>query len=137
MGFLVILPLAAVSGWSVFAIHRWLRSGGYGAQWWKAFKILASIGVCVGVVFAFFLHYQLANARMDGFPIPVKFSNREKPGADWVDANLPRSVSVGATITDLMFGVALCLAPIAIAAFFKENRGKLTNEIRPDGVRQP
>lgn len=137
MGFLVILPLAVLSGWSVFAIQRWLRRGAFGPEWWKAFFILGSVGVIVGVLFAFVLHYQLANARMDGFPIPVHFSNREKPGDPWVDANLPASVSIGATVTNFIFGVALCLSPIAIAAFLKENRGKLTNETRVDGVQRP
>ncbi len=124
MGFIIILPFAALAVWSIFAIFRWLHRGGYDRQWWRAYAGLTTVGLALGIWFAFFLHYQVANARLEGFPIPVGITNRDKPGAPWVKSNLPAPIRVGGKITDLLSGVALCLAPIAVAAFFKENRGK-------------
>jgi uncharacterized membrane protein YfcA len=124
MGLIVILPIAALSGWSIFAIFRWLRRGDFNSKWWRAFALLASAGLAVGIWFAFFIQYKVANTHLAGFPIPVAIANREKPDAPWVDATMPASIRFGGTVTNLLSGVALCLAPIAVAAFFKENRGQ-------------
>src|SRR5437660_1206452 len=45
MGFIIIIPLGALAGWSIFAIIRWLRRGGFGRKWWRAFGILGSAGL--------------------------------------------------------------------------------------------
>jgi len=124
MGFIIIIPFAALAGWSIFAIFRWLRRGGFDRQWWKAFVFLASAGLALGIWFAFFLQYKVANTHLEGFPIPVGISNREKPGEPWVKSVMPVSIRLGGTVTDLLAGVALCVAPIAVAAFFKEHRGQ-------------
>src|SRR5258708_4451675 len=122
MGFIIIIPFAALAGWAIFAIYRWLLRGNFGPKWWRAFGLLACAGLGLGVWFAFFLQYQVANARLAGFPIPVQISNREKPGAPWTGSELPAAVRYGGMLTNLLSGVALALAPIAVAAFFKENR---------------
>ena len=44
---------------------------------------------------------------------------------------MPVSIRIGAMVTNVLCGVALCLAPIAVAAFFKENRGKLDPSANP------
>jgi dipeptide/tripeptide permease len=131
MGLLVILPFAALAAWSIFAIFRWLRRGNFGREWWRAFGILAAVGLLLGIWFAFFLEYKVANTRLAGFPIPVQIANREKPADPWVQSNLPVVVRLGGTITNLLAGVALCLAPIAAAAFFKENRMQHGPDGRP------
>jgi hypothetical protein len=124
MGFLIILPFAALAGWSIFAIFCWLRRGGFEPKWWRAFAILASGGLALGIWFAFFLDYKVANARLQGFPIPVEIANREKPGEPYMVSAMPVAIRIGGWATDLLSGVALCLVPIAVAAFFKENRAK-------------
>ncbi len=44
----------------------------------------------------------------------------------WVHSTtMPLPIRIGGLITDVLSGVALCLAPIAVAAFFKENRAKI------------
>src|SRR5437879_4425647 len=111
MGFIIIIPLGALAGWSVFAIFRWLRRGGFGRKWWRAFGILGSAGLALGVWFAFFTQYKIANARLEGFPIPVRIFNREKPDAPWKTSDMPRAIRLGGMMTDLLSGVALCLAP--------------------------
>ncbi len=58
MGFLVIIPLAALAGWSILAIFRWLRRGGYEPKWWRAFAILSVVGFALGIGFAFFFALQ-------------------------------------------------------------------------------
>src|SRR5580658_3399353 len=121
MGFIVIIPFAALSGWSIFAITRWLIRGKYDRQWWRAFAILSAVGLALGIWFAFFIHYEVVKrARIKGFPIPVEFANREKPEDEWVPSAMPVAVQLGGTITNLISGIALCLAPIAVAAFLKE-----------------
>jgi hypothetical protein len=122
MGFLVIAPFAVLAGWSIFAMQRWLRRAGYGRQWWRAFTILSCAGAVLGVWFSFFLHYNVANKRIGGFPIPFEISNRDKSQDVAAAAPMPVSIRVGGMVTDWLCGVALCLAPIAAAAFFKENR---------------
>lgn len=124
MGFLVIAPFAVLAGWSIFAIYRWLRRGAYGGQWWRAFGLLACGGAVLGVWFAFFLQYNVnvANKRIAGFPIPLQIFSREKNTDPWVPDRMPVSVRFGGAVTDWLCGVAVSLAPIAVAAFFKENR---------------
>lgn len=124
MGFLFIAPFTILAGWAIYAIHRWLRRGNYGPQWWKAFKILALAGAGAGICFAFCVKYNVnvANKRIEGFPIPLRIFSREKPEDAWIVAPMPESIRIGGAVTDWLCGVALCLAPIAVAAFFKENR---------------
>ncbi len=131
MGLLIILPLAALAAWSILAIFRWLRRGQFGGRWWRAFILLACAGLGLGVWFAFFLEYTVANKRLDGFPIPVAIANREKPADPWVKSVLPGPIRFGGTVTNLLCGVALALAPLAAAAFFKENRGQRDAQGRP------
>ncbi len=123
MGFIVILPFAALASWSIFAIFRWLKQGRYPTSWWRAFTGLAGVGVLVGVGLAFFLHYHVAKKRIDGFPIPVGMADLQENG-QWLEAALPAPIRICGQVTDLLSGVALCLAPIALAAFFKENTGR-------------
>jgi|ERR1700722_2643608 len=132
MGFIFIAPFAVGALWLIFAIHRWLRRGGYGREWWKAFTILSCVGAALGVFFAFFMAYNVANKRIEGFPIPVGISNRDKTAENPAPTPMPGPVRIGGMATNILCGVALCLVPIALAAFFKENRGKLGGEIKPD-----
>jgi hypothetical protein len=122
MGFIIIIPFAALAGWSIFAIFRWLRRGNFGPKWWRALALLGLAGFALGVWFAFFIQYRVANAHIEGFPIPVNFSTREKPDGPWQKSDLPVVVRAGAMLTNLLGGVALCLAPLALAAFLHENR---------------
>jgi len=124
MGFLIILPFTALAGWSIFSIFRWLRRGVFDAKWWRAFTFLGLAGFALGIWATFFLEYKVANAHLEGFPIPIGIANREKPGEPWIKSAMPVSIRFGGAATDLLSGVALCLAPIAVAAFFKEHRGK-------------
>jgi hypothetical protein len=124
MGFIIIIPFTALAGWSILAMFRWLRGGNFGRKWWNAFTLLVCLGLGLGVWFAFFLQYTVANTHLEGFPIPVQISNREKPTDPWVKAPLPGPVHYAGMFTNLLSGVALCLIPIAIAAFFKENRAQ-------------
>ncbi len=122
MGLIVILPLTWVTIWGTYSIHRWLVHGTFGEEWMRRFWICGGIGLVVGLVFAFGVHYQVANAQIRGFPIPVGMNNREKPGEPWMPDKMPLAISLAARLTDLMSGVALCLVPIAVSAFLKENR---------------
>ncbi|MDB6022127.1 MAG: hypothetical protein JWQ04_1984 [Pedosphaera sp.] len=124
MGFIVIIPFAALAGWAIFAIFRWLRRGGFGPKWWRAFAILGLAGIAVGIWFAFFIQYKVANTHLEGFPIPVGIATRQKPGEPWNKSEMPLPIRIGGMITNLLSGVALCLAPIAVAAFVEENQGK-------------
>lgn len=130
MGFIIILPFGALAAWSIFAVARWLWRGGYDRQWWKAFGILGCIGLALGIWFTFVLEFTVANVHLKGFPIPVFISNREKPGDPWARATMPAAIRAGAIATNVLAGVALCLAPIAVAAFIKENQGKLSGPTR-------
>jgi hypothetical protein len=129
MGFLVIIPFAALACFGIIGIFRWLRRGNYGREWWRAYTILALVGLGLGIFFGFFLEYKVANKRIAGFPIPLAISTHENDS--WTKQNLPPSVRYPGLITDLLSGVALCLAPIAIAAFFKENRGQKDPDGKP------
>jgi hypothetical protein len=122
MGLIVILPLTLLAAWSIYAIFRWLRRGKFGGDWWRAFALLGCGGLALGVWFAFFSEYTVANKRLDGFPIPVEIANREKPADPWVKAAMPESIRLGGMVTNVLCGLALGLVPIAVAAFFKENR---------------
>lgn len=130
MGFIVIAPFAVLAIWSIWSIYRWLSAGNYGDPWSRNFKVLAGIGLVLGVCFAFFLKYHIGKMRIEGFPIPVAFANAQKDG-QWLEANIPAAVKYGAVVTNILVGVALCLAPMAVALFFKDNTGKKDAQGRP------
>lgn len=120
MGFIIILPFAALACFGIVGIFRWLRRSGYGKQWWKAYYTLALAGLALGIWFSFFLEYKVANKRVAGFPIPVAISNLQD--GQWSTEILPAYIRYPGIATDFLSGVALCLLPIAVAAFFNENR---------------
>jgi hypothetical protein len=123
MGFLVVIPFGALAAFVIFRIHRWLRRGKFGPEWWRAFRLLASAGVGLGLLFALFTRYNVGNVHLEGFPIPLKIASRDTPNGPWVYAAIPALVRAGAAITDLLYGGVICLAPLSLAAFIKENKG--------------
>ena len=124
-GFAIIVPIAVVAGWSIFRIRRWLWRGGFERKWRTRFTIHCCVGLALGIFFAFFMKYPIANAKLEGFPIPVAIANRENRDAPYQVSHMPVTIRAGGMVTDVLFGVALCLAPVAVGAFLKENRGKL------------
>jgi hypothetical protein len=124
MGFFVIAPFAVLATWSIYAIRRWLRKGGFGPQWWKAFWLLCYAGAIVGICLIFVVNYNVANKHIEGFPIPLQISDRQQGGNPAVADRMPVSIRIGGAVTNWLCGVAICLVPIAIAAFFKENRSQ-------------
>jgi len=129
MGFLVILPFGTLAGWSIVKIYYRLRRANWGPEWWNAFRILSLAGLALGVWFNFFLEYKVINKRMAGFPIPLAISTLDN--GTWTKQILPDAVRYPGIITNFLSGIALCLIPIAVAAFFKENRGKLDPSDKP------
>jgi len=124
-GFIIIVPFAALASWTIIALRRWLWLGDFEPRWRTRYLIHCCVGLALGIFFAFFMKYPVANAKLEGFPIPVAISNREKPGAEYQSSQMPATIRIGGMVTDVLSGIALCLAPIAIGAFLKENRGKL------------
>jgi hypothetical protein len=133
MGFLVVIPFGALAAWIIYRIFRWLRRGDFGPEWWRVFRILALAGVLLGLWFTWFASYNVANVHLEGFPIPIKIASREKPGGPWIDSTLPRLVRAGAAVTDLLYGVVICLVPLAAAAFIRENKGSKDFSGNPRG----
>jgi hypothetical protein len=133
MGLIIIIPFGALAGWSIFAIARWLLRDGYGREWWNRFAMLAAVGLVVGVWFAGFSKYKMANFHLEGFPIPSHIQSPPQGDTPATDSNMPWLIRSGVLVTDFLSGVAVCLAPIAVALFFKENKGKLVGPPRgPD-----
>jgi hypothetical protein len=124
MGLLVVIPFGALAAFVIFRIHRWLRRGNFGPEWWTAFRFLGGAGAVLGLVFVLFARYRVGNVHLEGFPIPLEITTRDTPDGPWVHASIPALVRAGSAITDLLYGVVICLAPISVAAFIKENRGK-------------
>lgn len=124
MGFIIIIPIAALAVRLIYSMFRRLRGGDFNAEWRRAFAILSIVGLALGIWFAFFFQYTVGNYRLQGFPIPAGIAIREKPGAPWQTSTMPLPVRIGAMTTNLLSGVALCLLPMSFAAFIKENQGK-------------
>jgi len=122
MGFLVIAPLAILAGWTIFAIHRWLSRSDYRGSWLRAFWILAGVGALIGAGLAFYVQYNVANKRIEGFPIPLRISGGEATSVNTVKYSMPAIIRAAAALTDFLCGMAFCMAPLGAAAFFKENR---------------
>ena len=131
MGFLVILPFGALAAWSILKIYFWLRRANWGPEWWNAFRILCLAGLALGVWLNFFLEFKVINKRMAGFPIPLAISTLDN--GTWTKQILPADVRYAGMVTNFLSGIALCLIPIAVAAFFKANRGKLDPSVKPRG----
>ena len=123
MGLLVIIPFGTLAAFVIFRIHRWLRRGNFGPKWWMAFRFLGGAGIVLGLVFVLFARYRVGNVHLEGFPIPLEIVSRDTPDGPWVHASIPVTVRAGAVITDLLYGMVFCLAPISVAAFIKENKG--------------
>jgi hypothetical protein len=133
MGFLVIIPFGGLAAWVIFRIFRWLRRGNFGVEWWKAFNMLTLAGLVLGLWFVAFAQYNVANMHLEGFPIPVKIASREKPGDPWLNSTMPALIRAGAAITDVLYGVVICLVPIALAAFIRDNKGSKDFSGKPPG----
>jgi hypothetical protein len=133
MGFLVVIPFGALAAWVIFRIFRWLHRGNFGMEWWKVFRILTLAGLVLGLWFVAFAQYNVANTHLEGFPIPVKIASREKPGDPWMNAAMPVLIRAGAAITDVLYGVVICLVPIALAAFIRDNKGAKDFSGNPPG----
>jgi hypothetical protein len=87
----------------------------------------------VGVWFAGFSKYQMAHFHLEGFPVPVHFVSPPQGDTPAMSSAMPWPIRCGGMLTDFLSGVAVCLAPIPVALFFKENKGKLAGPARgPD-----
>ena len=124
MGFIVILPIAALAGWSIWRIYRWVHGADFGPEWHRRFLLFALVGIALGAWFMFVCAYNVAGMRVESFPIPTAIWNRDKPDDLLVRHVLPPAIRVPAAVTDLLFGTALCLAPLAFSAFIKDNKGQ-------------
>ena len=124
MGFLVLFPFAALAGWCVWRIYRWLHRGSFSPEWRRRFFLFALAGVALGTWFAFFAAYNIAGKRIEGFPFPLAIWNRENPASPLLRHPVPPAIRAGSAVTDLFFGTLLCLVPLALAAFVKENKGQ-------------
>jgi hypothetical protein len=133
MGFLVVIPFGALAALVIFRIFGWLYRGDFGMEWWKAFKLLALAGVMLGLWFVLFARYNVANTHLEGFPIPLTIASREKPDGPWINSSMPVLLRAGAAITDLLYGVVICLVPISLAAFIKDNKGLKDFSGKPPG----
>lgn|SRR5579871_721732 len=122
-GFIIIVPFAALAGWSIFAIRRWLWRADFEPRWRKRYVIHFCAGLALGIVFVWVVKFPVANAKLEGFPIPIALANRENKDAPYQASHMPVTIRVGGMITDVLSGIALALAPVAIAAFLRENRG--------------
>lgn len=123
MGLLVIIPFGTLAAWVIYRIYAWLNRGNFGAEWRKVFRIFALAGALLGLWFVLFTHYHVASMHLEGFPIPIRIASHVKPDDPWVDAAIPATVRAGAAVTDFLYGVVICLVPVALAAFIKENKG--------------
>jgi hypothetical protein len=133
MGLLVVIPFGALAAFVIFRIHRWLRRGKFGPEWWRAFRLLSLAGVGLGLGFVLLLRYRVGNVHLEGFPIPLRIASRDTPEGPWAFAAIPTPVRAGAVITDLLYGVVICLTPLSLAAFIKENKGAKDFSSGPQG----
>jgi hypothetical protein len=123
MGFIVILPIAAAAVWLVVSMHRWVRREGYEAKWRRACWGLTVAGVALGIWFVFGLKYGVSHRRLEGFPIPLAIESPDAHGV-MVHSDISFMMRAGAGIADVLAAMAICMIPIAVAAFFKENMGR-------------
>jgi len=127
MGFIVILPFAALAGWCIYRIYRWLFGPAFGAEWRRRFVVLGSVGLVVGFWCVGFCKYNVAKMRIESFPIPTAIWSREhedKLAEPLVRHVLPPVIRGPAAVTDVLCAMLICLAPLALAAFVTENKGK-------------
>jgi len=127
MGFLIVLPFTCLAGYTILSIRRWLVSIPDAGRWMKSFRIVTMIGALLGMIFALVVHYSVANARIEGFPIPVSMSNRATPDDPWLTSTIPASLKITAQVTDVLYGVLVCLGPLAGFAFLQQHRSKISN----------
>lgn len=127
MGLIVVLPIAILAGWSIWRIYRWVHGADFDSSWHRRFQMFALAGIALGVWFLFLCAYNVARIRIESFPIPTAIWNRDNPddlSAPLIRHVLPALIRVPAAITDLLFGTALGLAPLAFSAFIKDNKGR-------------
>lgn len=113
----------AVSIYGIVSINRWLRRGKYDPKWFRTFRISACIGLVLGLYCSLILQYNVANRRIAGFPIPVRFYEKQADNT-WKESSFPAYIHYTALITDILFFVAASLVPMRIAGFVRENTPK-------------
>src|SRR4051812_38637205 len=114
MGFIIVLPFAALAIFGIVSIRQWLRRGNYDAKWWRTFRISACAGLLLGLWFTLVLEYKAPNTRISGFPIPLKFLQKQ-PDDTWKESSVPASVHYAVLITDILCGIAIALVPMRVA----------------------
>lgn len=122
MGLLIIVPFLALAGRAIFLLRRWLWREEFEARWRSNFWRGAGVGLVLGGWLAFYPHYSVANVRVRGFPFPIQIETRQNPSSPYESGALPVVVQIGSVITDMAIAVLLCVALVAVAAFFKTNR---------------
>ena len=128
MGFLAVLPFAVLAGFVIGRVAMWLRRPVFGGEWRRAYWLIVAGGGALGIWCAWLSQYDIAGKHLEGFPIPFEVLTRENPSSPWVKSDMPPYVRAGVKATDVLCMVAVCLLPLAIAAFVKENKGQFSIE---------
>ena len=121
MGFLFILPLAALFLWILGSTYRALGRMDVPPAWWKKAWLSLAVGAGLGVWFAFFTNYHPSpTVRLEGFPIPLVI-HRFADGK-WTDTPLPQVERTASLLVDLLAGLALAWLPLKLACVLREFR---------------
>lgn len=121
MGFLFILPLAALFLWILGSTFRALRRPNTPPAWWVKAWVLLAIGAALGVWFAFFTSYHPSPAvRLEGFPVPVSLERFQD--GKWTVVILPSAIRMAGFMVDILGGMAVAWLPMKLACVLRQFR---------------
>jgi hypothetical protein len=111
MGFLIIILVLCLSGWSLVVTIRRLKNVGADRNWWVAFGVCTIIGIVLGCLCAFMVDYHVTpKMRFSSFPLPLAFFKFED-GA-WVDYVAPRFVVIIGILANILAVTAVANLPV-------------------------
>jgi hypothetical protein len=121
MGFLVVIIVFALSGWSIIALFRRLRRVHAGLGLWSAFAALIVVGAAIGFWCSFHCEYHAReDFRVASFPIPIVFFRLEE--GNWVDYPVPDYQVWPTAVTNILAITALATLPLWLLPWTKRDR---------------
>lgn len=124
MGILLIIGITLLCGWVVIPVFRNAAKIRQKKLWLVIF-LMAVVGIGVGMLLANLEYHAGAKFRVVGTPIPLIFFHLEN--GQWVDFPLPSYVAWPGYIANVIFGTALCLAPLRFTLVLQNLNREIKN----------
>jgi hypothetical protein len=115
-----------LGGWLVASTHLRIVRGGFGRRWRVWFVLLAIAGIALA--FALMSIRYLESPTTRAYGVPFVIAGGDLVDGRWVDGGVGLYTPLP-LFANVAFGVAVCMAPLAVLSCFKSRQVKLTGRL--------